>query len=127
MRELTEHRVNECNEGLRILVSDAPGAGGACHHYRIVAAEISEVEGRRTRLPCEVHFQNGPIKEVGVNGVTHEALLAIIADRLSAFQAGPYACPENGEALAYVELAQTALHRRTRKRLERGVEGTMAT
>jgi hypothetical protein len=33
-------------------------------------------------------FQNGPIAEVGVNGVTHEVLLAIVADRLRSFQKG---------------------------------------
>jgi hypothetical protein len=71
-----------------------------------------------------ISFQNGPIAEAGVNGLTQEALLAIVADRLRSFQAGPYACPENGDALAAVEEAMACLHSRTKARMARGVEGT---
>ena len=38
----------------------------------------------------EIRFQNGPIAEAGVNGLTHEALLAVLEDRLVGFQSGPY-------------------------------------
>lgn len=69
-------------------------------------------------------FQNGPIAEAGVNGVTHEALLAIVADRLNGFQSGHYTCKENGLALKLLSEAIGWLHIRTTKRMERGVEGT---
>jgi hypothetical protein len=61
-------------------------------------------------------FQNGPVKEngEGVNGLTHEVLLAILIDRLRGFQAGPYACPENALALSYIEGALAALNARRR-------------
>jgi len=39
------------------------------------------------------------------------------------FQAGPYASADNAEALACMEQAQTALQRRTKARMLRGVEG----
>jgi len=71
-----------------------------------------------------VLFQNGAIGDVGVNGVTQEVLLSIVADRLRSFQAGPYACPENALALSHVESAQAALHSRTKARVARGVEGS---
>ncbi|ODT86711.1 MAG: hypothetical protein ABS78_15575 [Phenylobacterium sp. SCN 70-31] len=71
-------------------------------------------------------FQNGPIGEVGVNGLTHEALLAILVDRLRAFQAGPFSCRENALALTKLEEAQQWLGARTRARMVRGVEGTHA-
>ena len=117
MRELTDHKSNALNEQLRILVADAPGPGGAHHDYRV-------------RLPDGGHayikFQNGTVPEKGVNGITHEVLLAIVADRLRAFQAGPFACEENGMALESVVAALSALHLRTARRVERQVEGTHA-
>lgn len=119
MRELTDHKVNPANDVLRIFVMDEPGAGGACHEYKIV-----DPQGRFDATI--IRFQNGPIGEngEGVNGITHEALLAILSDRLRSFQAGPYACNENADALFAVELAQRRLHDRTLARLQRGVEGT---
>ena len=118
-REITTHRVNECNEGLAITVADEPGSGGANHEY-----VLSWTEEDETINVVMLRFQNGPIKEVGTNGVTHEALLAVVIDRLKAFQAGPYACRENALALTKLEEAVMWLHSRTRARVARGVEGT---
>lgn len=126
MRTLTDHAVNETNEALQILVTDEPGAGGANHRYVIQTLPQPLREELRSGLPCEVNFQNGPIKESGVNGVTQEALLAIVIDRLRSFQAGPYACKSNADALAHVETGLEHLKARTRERLSRGVEGTHA-
>lgn len=114
MRELTSHRVNGCNENLRVTVEDEPGQGGACHCYYIAGPDFG----------TWIRFQNGPIKEVGTNGLTHESLLAILEDRLVGFQAGPYACNANAEALAHIQAAQATLKARTAERLARGVEGT---
>ncbi len=124
-RELTGHKVNGCNDGLKIEVQDDPGHGGACHRYTITGPEnrLPEV-GMVPAFQVKIRFQNGPIKEVGTNGITHEALLAILADRLEGFQSGPYACEDNAEALAHIKAAQEVLQRRTKARLARGVEGT---
>lgn len=70
-------------------------------------------------------FQNGPLKETGVNGVSAEALLAIVEHRLTCFQAGPYACRENAIAFTKLQEAMHWLHHRTRERIARNVEGTM--
>lgn len=131
MRELTDHKINPANDKLRITVTDEPGAGGANHRYEIDGFDVTtnpsfdgasdDPSGATTLL-----FQNGPINEVGVNGITQEALLAIIADRLRSFQAGPYACRENALALTKIEEAQHWLLSRTRGRMVRGVEGTHA-
>lgn len=128
MRTLTDHIVNPANDQLIIRVMDEPGAGGAHHRYHITGFDPF------ANLVCPSHadivpgevilFQNGPINAVGVNGVTHEALLAIIADRLRSFQAGPFACRENALALTKIEEAQMWLQRRTLERIRRGVEGT---
>lgn len=69
-------------------------------------------------------FQNGPIKEFGVNGVTQESLLAIIIDRLKSFQSGPFACEANAFALSHCKSALHELQKRTRARIARGIEGT---
>lgn len=122
MRELVDHKTNELNDRLAVVVADEPGSGGANHHYQVadtaVNGDIIPV------LLGEIKFQNGPIKEVGVNGVTQEVLLAIVIDRLKCFQAGPYACDENKWALGYIQAGLLELQKRTRERVARGVEGT---
>lgn len=131
-RELTRHRLNGLNEALKIAVLDDPGAGNACHRYAIRPVELDTFPAdsdpkRAIRLMyacCDIYFQNGPIQEAGVNGVSQEALLAVVEDRLASFQAGPYACEENEQALLCVREALTWLYKRTRDRTTRGVEGT---
>jgi len=115
-RELTGHQVNPANDRLKIEVLDGPGAGGACHLYHITgfdsdtnASDLWKARHGKPAKHSTVLFQNGPINEVGVNGVTHEALLAIIIDRLEGFQKGPFACPENEIALNAFWLAQRVL------------------
>ena len=117
MRELTSHKVSGLNEELDILVLDPPGAGGANHVYEISSEDDTEAY-------CKINFQNGPVAEHGVNGISNESLLAVVEDRLKCFQAGPYACRENALALTHLQEAMHWLHHRTRERLQRGVEGT---
>lgn len=122
MRTIDEHKVNPANDKLTITVRDEPGAGGANHVYEVSGysgPDIPEDSGYTV-----IRFQNGPIAEAGVNGLTQEVLLAIVADRLRSFQAGPYSCKENACALTKVEEAQHWLQSRTLARMRRGVEGT---
>lgn len=81
-------------------------------------------DDKRDTVQTLIQFQNGPIKEFGVNGITQEALIAICIDRLRSFQAGQYSCRENAVALTHLETAQMWLMKRTRDRMARGVEGT---
>lgn len=115
MRTITDHIVNPANDLIAVEVLDEPGAGGANHEYAVVLPN-----GKTT----SISFQNGPIAESGVNGLTQEVLLAIVADRLRSFQAGPFACRENALALTKIEEAQHWLQSRTLARMRRGVEGT---
>lgn len=115
MRTITDHIANPVNDRITITAMDEPGAGGAHHYYAV------DVDGSENGL--DINFQNGPIAEAGVNGVTQEVLLAVVIDRLRGFQAGPFACAENGTALAHAELALDSLKNRTRARMARGVEG----
>jgi len=118
MRKITDHIANPVNDRIEITVMDKPGPGGAHHWYRVTGANGDDLG--RLHIP----FQNGPIAEVGVNGITNEALLAIVIDRLRSFQDGPFACDENGHALGAVQTALHWLKVRTRNRMKRGVEGT---
>jgi len=119
-RRLDSHKVpgNELNEVIEVYVLDDPGPGGANHEY-LVRSE----ESPTCHLQCLVQFQDGPIGEVGVTGLSNEALLAVVEDRLRGFQSGPFACEDNKAAWAGVRSALTALKRRTVERMARGVEG----
>lgn len=127
-REITSHKVNGLNEALTIVVLDEPGAGNACHDYAISFTDaagderspLSERHGRN----CIIGFQNGPIAENGVNGISNEALLAIVEDRLIGFQSGQFACRENTVALTKIQEAMMWLQKRTLDRIRRDVEGT---
>lgn len=127
MRELTSHKVNGLNEALQILVTDEPGSGGASHKYVIhLLADPDPATPKITGdvWTTRINFQNGPIKEAGVNGISGEALLAVVEDRLKCFQEGPYKSRENALALTHIQEAMHWLHHRTRERMSRGVEGT---
>ena len=115
MRTLEGHKVNPANDQLVVTVRDAPGAGNACHDYQIKLPDGSGIR---------IGFQNGPIAEAGVNGITHEVLLAILIDRLEGFQDGEFANHYNQAALDHLKAALAALLERTQERMRRGVEGT---
>lgn len=118
MRTIEYHKINPTNDTLDVIVADAPGHGGASHVYRV---EHSNSVGHNPLL--EISFQNGPIAEHGVNGVTQEILLAVVIDRLRSFQAGPFSSRENALALTKCEEALHWLQQRTLDRMRRGVEG----
>jgi hypothetical protein len=128
MRTLTDHKLNGLNDALNILVLDEPGQGGACHHYAVSLSVPPDdpigISPTVARTAWTIDFQEGPIKEALYNGLSGEALLAILIDRLRGFQAGPYACRDNAVALTHLEEALMWLQKRTRERLARGVEGT---
>lgn len=131
MRELHGHKVNPANDVLKIEVTDEPGAGGAHHRYEITGFDtatnpsLGPTNGE-PKSATVLLFQNGPIAEVGVNGITHEALIAILIDRLEAFQAWLYTNQYNASALFHLKLAQQSLLARTQERMSRNVEGTHA-
>lgn len=130
MRNITNHIVNPENDKLTITVEDEPGQGGACHFYTIRgfntetndSAPFLERYGKSSDHTT-ILFQNGPIEEYGVNGITQEAIIAICIDRLRSFQAGPFSCRENAIAMTHLENALMWLQKRTLERMRRGVEG----
>ena len=115
-KEMFKRKIETINENTTIYVLDGPGAGGACHEYK-----ITPLSGKNT---VHIHFQNGPIQENGVNGVQQEDLLIVVIDRLESFQKGQFACKENEIALIKCQEALMWLNKRTQDRKSRQVEGT---
>jgi hypothetical protein len=89
----------------------------APHHFEVRSAEGDE-------LLCKVDFQEGPIKENGVNGLCNEDLIAMVLARLEGFQNSEFRCRENALAITNFEQGLLWLRKRTMARENRGVEGT---
>jgi hypothetical protein len=117
----THHDGHGLNESIVVQTTDEVGPGGAHHSYTLFKRNGSNREQELGYL----QFQKGPVDEPGsTSGITEAALLAVLIDRLEAFQAGPYACEENQQALDNLRAAMTAVHARAHARAERGVLGT---
>ncbi len=118
MREITTHIVEGGPETCKVSAEDELGPGGAPHHYEIWTQAVG---GRRL---AAIDFQKGGVVEAGgVNGMTHEALLAINIDQLEHFQRGPHPSPDNEQALYHMRQALMRLQKRTLDRIARKVEG----
>lgn len=119
-RRMFDVVVDTSHKYTNVYASDYIGPGGAHHYYDIAHKE----EGKPDIWLSSIKFQDGPIKEAGINGIMDENLIAIVIDRLKGFQSGPYATLENAMALNSLEQALLALQERTKNRESRGVEGT---
>lgn len=130
-RNLTDHRVNGLNEAIRITALGDPGVGGANFFYLL--DRVGQTDSQ-----VQLKFQEGPIKTPeDYNGITNEALLAVVIDRMRGFQGvvnkpfplgdgtlpPTFACKENACALTHLEEALMWLQKRTHERMARGVEG----
>ena len=121
MRIVNTLALTPTDKALQVRADDRdPQNGNMSHDY--VIAQITD-EGRSEVTRATLHFQHGPIAEAGVNGITNEALLSIVRDRLEGAQEGPYRCRENALAIAAIEEASLWLAKRTLDRMTRGVEG----
>lgn len=111
MRALTSHITEGCNNQPVVIARGVKGPGGAEIRYVVL---LDTSENGKIELPFSYN---------SYAGVTNEALLAIVIDRLDGFQEGDFSCDENALALKYLDLALHYLKQRTRDRLSRGVEG----
>lgn len=120
---LHDHQINDFNcTFVTVNRYDERAEFGAHHEYAIYVGDQTS-----TAPPTVVlKFQKGPVKEHGVNGITDEALLAIVLDRLRGFQTTPYSCRENSLAITKLEEALHWMMHRAIARQRRGVEGTSA-
>lgn len=86
--------------------------------------QVHSIAGEESAIVGEVHFQEGPIKEFGVNGVCNEDLIAMVICRLEHFNQTDFRCRENSNAITKLEEAMLWLRKRTIGRENRGIEGT---
>lgn len=120
-REILDHQIDAFNTFLvKVSAVDGPGPGGASHLYRI---HLNLAENATLEL-TDISFQKGPVKEAGVNGLTEASLLAIVLDRLRAFQRAQYGCRQNALAITHIEDALHWMRDRGIERDRRAVEGT---
>lgn len=94
----------------------------APHHFHVVESGIGF--GDSVQNLAEIHFQEGPIQENGINGVNNEDLIAMVICRLEHFNQSEFRCRENSMAITKLEEALLWLRKRTMGREQRGVEGT---
>jgi len=73
---------------------------------------------------CKIHFQEGAVKETGVNGIFMEDIISICINRLENFQNSDFRCRENAVAITKLEETLMWLRKRTLNRQKRGVQGT---
>lgn len=94
---------------------DAPGPGGASHRY-LMQGPFGEAFG-------VLSFQQGPLGETPVNGLSSGTVLQVMIDHLRGFQTGPYPSRETACAITHLEEALFWLKSRELEREQRGVLG----
>lgn len=108
MRIHTDHNGVAVNAISRL----ADGTDVEGHVYQVLAGPHAS----------QIDFQRGPVLVNGVNGLTNEALLAVLIHRTQ-FLNGKFHCEENDAAIHYMKQALINLEVRTARRMVRGVEG----
>jgi hypothetical protein len=84
--------------------------------------EASERKMDSTDYAQQTKFQEGPVKEVGVNGAQVDDVLAVCLEKIKGFNAN-FACTENTYAIQHIQEALFWLRERKENREKRGVEG----
>lgn len=105
---------NADNNGVQVFHSGASQSG---HEYVIVFRRKDGDEDHNY-----ITFQQGAVKEVGMNGITSEALLQILIHRTECLDM-EFPCKENTTAIRAMTDALNAFNERTENRMKRGVEG----
>lgn len=130
MREITTHHDGHGLAESIYIYADDPGPAGASHRY-VVTVDHKRGEsdvGTSCEQVANIQYQRGPRNEPdSTPGVLDSVLLAIVADRMRAFNAGPFGCRENALVLTKVEEALHWLKHRADERARRGVLGKNAT
>lgn len=116
IREVKYRDVTMMKDHITITANE-PEAGGASTSYAI--SHSGQGLGA-TVLKFQVGDPN-----VEVNGLTNEALLSIVLDRLQGFAKGPYSTREGAIAITKIEEALLWMFNRSLDRIDRGVLGKM--
>lgn len=117
MRDITHHRDgHDLAKDITIKADDLDLArGAASHEYEISNGGM---------LVGQLQYQRGGRNEPGSTaGVTDQALLAVVLDRLQCFQAGPFPCRENAVIITKIQECLFWYRERADQRAARGVLG----
>jgi hypothetical protein len=126
-RELYDHKINRFNrECVDIITTDERASDNAHHAYTIRVRGFKAPQDAEPVMYTTLWFQNGGLKEVGANGITDQALLAIVIDRMRSFNDGQFRCRENSIIITKLEEALLWMEKRGNDRSRRGVEGERA-
>jgi hypothetical protein len=119
MHQITaHHEISELNDKLAIY------RGELDNHYYSITAIGGDQPG--INVLHHINFQKLPVHSVGVNGISDEALLAIVLDRLQFFQEKTeYKCPENDLAIEHVRSAIGACKARQDRRKSQGIQDSL--
>lgn len=111
--------LDDLTDGIRIEADEPdPACGGGSHLYRAYA--------RDGELVATIQFQHGPRGEYGSRqGVTAQAVLAMLVHHIKSFQAERFACRENALAITALEEARGWMLLRAIDRKRRGVLGKL--
>ncbi|EXG01078.1 hypothetical protein J711_1567 [Acinetobacter baumannii 1552389] len=117
-RELKPQEIDKVVNGEMVEGITAYAQG---HYYKISANPETQ---NAKDFEISLHFQDGPIPEHGVNGVTSEALLKVLIHRTKTLdKKSPSELKK--KAIIYMESALEEFNKRTAERRARGVEGTL--
>jgi hypothetical protein len=119
MHQITAHHgISELNDKLAIYRGELDN-----HYYSITA-----IGGDQPGIDVlhHINFQKLPVHSVGVNGISDEALLAIVLDRLQFFQEQTeYECTENALAIEHIKSAIGYYKIRQDRRKSQGIQDSM--
>lgn len=115
----THHDGFGLNDSIAIVADERDSDGGGASHNYSLLLDGSEVGA--------LSYQHGARGTPGsVDGLTDEAVLAVVLDRYRGFQSGPFACRENAIVITKIEEAMHWIHARARTRAAQGVLGKNA-
>lgn len=100
------------------------GRENAADYYLLEGFLTQGWGGTKPQRGLLVQFQDGPVKEVGLTGVTIEALLAVCGHRLRKVNVDALECEENDLAIKHLDSALELLKARTVRRMQSGTLGT---
>ncbi|NCB03190.1 MAG: hypothetical protein EOM67_13710 [Spirochaetia bacterium] len=93
--------------------------------------QVDYIEGEQNPIlinhcdnSIQFFLQNGPIKEVGVNGCQVDTIIEAVIQILDGFN-HTLPCPENYNAIEFLGKAIDELNKRTKRRKSFEIEGTM--
>jgi hypothetical protein len=119
-RSIHDHEINPLNKALLITtlapyiysVIDKPSGGEDLN--KIIRFHIGPLQ-----------YDQGQITKKGqISGITNEALVAVVLDRMRELQKTAFSCDENNSVILHLQQALSDMASRTMRRTKNGTEGT---